>query len=712
MNEEWIDNFLEILAEDEGTEGRKVALEGGKGTRGYGITHISDGLKKFLNFSQLNADEMSDKDLARQIVLYNIDKMKADIGEETWNNLPNSMKVVASDQYYNSGKLFNGFKSDLINGNYENALKNTLDIISANDPTTNENGVMTGLVNRRIRNYNRAAQDLGLSQITDFSTGDSIVDGKKTAVTYSFNNGDPFVVNTSAAMHSASLKKTDISSEAQDAINNVIESGPEYEEIANTVLNTQGTPIEEIVSNTVDTVGNFVNAVREDTQKGEENARMIPKIVEASNKIDDEADIAQKNFETQTANDFINSIEEPQLWDLDFAQPYDQEDLDAINDVQFKRQQDLKKKYTLGDATAGAYESETIEANLYKQFSAENLAPDSSFILTQEKLDELALDLPDDFRDEFAHAHSEAHAQQIRQQLLAHLELEDKIYSHGRAKGTMLRLMAAFTDPGAWALILATDGALAPVIAIQKSVRAYRMLRKGFAGAVSIGAIEGYLASQRPDYDIDDVMHGVMTGAFLGSLFGIRTPKIKSNSFTKQFKDAADEADTKLIRDDGGFTPTGGGGKNTPPKIFNKGDRILINNKGGMGTVIGFNKTSRKLGNMNDTYVIKMDEKSKVSKTQNDKMVLSREIVDELNIKNNKNRSADLVPGPNNPNPLKPNGERTFDWYDPNYDLALHTVKRPDGRFEIKMIENQTGKPDELIMQVNRDGTVEIRKCL
>jgi hypothetical protein len=422
------------------------------------------------------------------------------------------------------------------------------------------------------------------------------------------------------------------SDEAQTAINNVIKSGPEYEEIANTVLNTQGTPIEEIVSNTVDTVGNFVNAVREDTQKGEENARMIPKIVEASNKIDDEADIAQKNFETQTANDFINSIEEPQLWDLDFIQPYDQEDLDAINNVTFKKQQDLKKKYTLGDATAGAYESETIEANLYKQFSAENLAPDSSFILTQEKLDELALDLPDDFRDEFAHAHSEAHAQQIRQQLLAHLELEDKIYSHGRAKGTMLRLMAAFTDPGAWATILATDGALAPVIAIQKSVRAYRMLRKGFAGAVSIGAIEGYLATQRPDYDIDDVMHGVMTGAFLGSLFGIRAPKVKSNSFTKQFKDAADEADTKLIRDDGGFTPTGGG--------------------------------------------------------------------------------ANLVPGPNNPNPLKPNGERTFDWYDPNYDLALHTVKRPDGRFEIKMIENQTGKPDELIMQVNKDGTVEIRKCL
>jgi len=27
------------------------------------------------------------------------------------------------------------------------------------------------------------------------------------------------------------------------------------------------------------------------------------------------------------------------------------------------------------------------------------------------------------------------------------------------------------------------------------------------------------------------------------------------------------------------------------------------------------------------------------------------------------------------------------------------------------MIDNQTGKPDELIMEVRKDGTVEIRKC-
>jgi len=706
MNEELINKILEGIAKDEGTEGRAVALEGGGSTRGYGITTIAEGLKKALIFSNLNADEMSDRDLARQIVIYNIGEMKKDMGEETWNNLPDQMKIVASDQYYNSGKLFDGFKGDLISGNYENALKNTLDIISANDPKTGTNGVMTGLINRRVSKYNEAAEVLGFNQITNFTTGNSIEEGKQTAVTYNYNNGGPFIVNTMSGMHSESLKKTEplISLEAQSVVDNVIQNTSDV--VQKIPDNIENNTFGEFASQTL-------GELQTNFQVPELQLPLVQGLMDRRrNQINDEADKAQENYDMQSANDFINNIEEPQLWNLDFKQPYDQEDLDAINDVQFKRQQDLKKKFTLGAATSGAYESEWIEANLYKQFNAEKLAPDSSFQLTQEKLDALALDLPDDFRDEFAHAHSDAHAQQIRQQLLSHLELEDKIYSQGRAKGTMLRLMAAFTDPAAWAAIMATDGILAPVIAIQKSVRAYRMLRKGFAGAVSIGGIESYLATQRPDYDIDDVMHGVLAGAFLGSLFGIRTPKIKSNKFTKTFKDAADEADTKLIRDDGGFTPTGGGGKNTLPKIFNKGDTIRIDNKGGTGTILGFNKTSSKSGNMNDNYVIKIDNKSKVSSTQNDNMVLSREIVDELNIKNNQSRSTDLVPGPNNPNPLKPNGEKTFDWYDPKYDLALHTTKRPDGRFEIKMIENQTGKPDELIMQVNKDGTVEIRKCL
>ena len=423
-----------------------------------------------------------------------------------------------------------------------------------------------------------------------------------------------------------------LSTEAQDSMTNVLESDPEYKDIANTVLNTKGTPIEEVVNNTIDTVGNFVEGVREYSTQAEEQAAQIPELIEGYKEIDKETEAMGQKFETDSAKDFINNIEPPQLWNLDYATPYDKEDLDQIANVTYKRQQDLKKKYTLGEATKSAYEDEMIATNLYKQFSREDLAPDPNFVLTSELIDELMVDLPQDYMEEFAHAHSLAHAQQIREQLLKHLTLEDKINSQGVGKGTMLRLLAAFTDPAAWTAIVATDGLLAPIVALQKSARAYRILRKAGAGAVSIGAIETYLASQRPDLDIDNVMHGVMTGAFLGGLFGIRRPRIKSNDFTKTFKNTMDESDTKLIRDDGGFEPPTG---------------------------------------------------------------------------NNSN----LVPGPNNPNPVKPNGERTFDWYDPNYDLALHTTKRPDGRFEVRMIENQSGKPDELIMQVNKDGTVEVRKC-
>ena len=386
------------------------------------------------------------------------------------------------------------------------------------------------------------------------------------------------------------------------------------------------------VETTREFIGETVENIQEYSEQSEQNVQQVQQLIKDTQQVDKDEKQELKDYEVKSAKEFISNLEEPQLWNLDYAKPYDKEDLEAIKDQQLKIKQELKSKYNWKESTFAAYESETLEANIYKQFNKEKLAPDPNFTLTQELLDELADGLPDDFRDEFAHAHSLEHAQQIRQQLLAHLELEDKIYAQGQVSGTALRLMAAFTDPGAWAAIIATDGVLAPYVVVAKSARAYRILRRAGAGAVSIGAIESYLASQRPDLDVDDVMHGVMTGAFLGGLFGIRTPKVKTDNFTKQFKDGMDEGNTKLIRDDGGFTP-------------------------------------------------------------------------------NPNSNSPRIPGPNNPNPVKANGERTFDWYDPQYDMALMTRKRPDGRFEVKMIENQSGKPDELIMEVRKDGTVEVRKC-
>ena len=632
MNEELINKILEGIAKDEGTEGRAVALEGGGSTRGYGITTIAEGLKKALSFSNLNADEMSDKDLARQIVIYNIGEMKKDIGEETWNNLPDQMKIVASDQYYNSGKLFDGFKGDLISGNYENALKNTLDIISANDPKTGTNGVMTGLINRRVSKYNEAAEVLGFNQITNFTTGNSVEEGKQTAVTYNYNNSDPFIVNTISGMHSQSLKKTDKSflgdrtSILSEAASNALEQVQEFipEEIK--------APITEVVTPIAEAVTPIVDSLELPVEENVGSAPGFSKTLEEAKILNTEREDQELLNESINAKNFIDDIQEPQIWDLDYVKPYDQRDLDALQYKQEKLSKELEGKYSWLEEMGAAINQEWLEAkmfdqgrDIYEQHNSERLQPDINFELTQEKLDELAKDLPDEFRDEFAHAHSDGHALQIRATLLDHLEMEEKIYSDGVFSGTMKRLLASFTDPGAYAAIIATEGLLAPVVVLQKMGRAGRIIKRGLAGAGSFGAIEGYLASQRPDLDIDDVMHGILIGAVLGGVLGIKTPKGKPDAFTKSAQKSLDESDAKLL----------------PPDP-----------KGGPSVLI----------------------------------------------------TAD------NPNPIKPNGERTLAFYDDTFDMALATTKRADGRYEIAL-NRARSKDDELIMQVNKDGTVEIRKC-
>ena len=533
MNEEWIDSFLEILAEDEGTEGRKVALEGGKGTRGYGITHISDGLKKFLNFSQLNADEMSDKDLARQIVLYNIDKMKADIGEDTWNNLPNSMKVVASDQYYNSGKLFNGFKSDLINGNYESALKNTLDIISANDPTTGENGVMTGLVNRRIRNYNTAAQDLGFSQITDFSTGDSIVDGKKTAVTYSYDNGEPFVVNTSSAMHSASLKKTDkitsyMSSEAQKAFDIVQESlsgtaDDAVDNVVNTVEEITKTPIETFdLSQDDDLLGEKFDELKDpkwdsiQAFRNNEEQFILNNADEIKKKID------KQNKEIEETN-YLEGHENPQFLEPlgSIPQPLSEQEQFNLDKKNKEIKDAIADNTSYGQIAVGAIDQEWMTSWLTKYGNGEDLKPNYNFEINdivpdKETWDELKKGVNPEFFDAFEITDSLPVLRRTKAKILDVQEKTAIINAKGMVTGVTARLLAAILDPAAWTLAIATDGVMAPAIIMNKASRLTRIVRGGLAAGSTNAMIEMTLASQNPTLGVREVLIAAGAGFVLG----------------------------------------------------------------------------------------------------------------------------------------------------------------------------------------------------
>ena len=538
MNEEWIDKFLETLAEDEGTEGRKVALEGGKGTRGYGITTISEGLKKVLNFSNLNADEMSDKDLAKQIVLYNIDKMKADIGEETWNNLPNSMKIVASDQYYNSGKLFDGFKGDLVNGNYENALKNTLDIISANDPVTGENGVMTGLVNRRVRNYNTAAEELGLSQITDFSTGASIVDGKKTAVTYSYDNGDPFIVNTSSAMHSASLKKTDkitsyMSSEAQSAFDLVQESlSGTADDSVNNIVKTVSDTVEQVIKTPTDTsdlsqdddlLGEKFDELKDPKwdsiqafRNNEEqfilnNADEITKRINKDNKRIEETNYLEGHENPQFLDplgSIPNPISEQEQFNLDKKNK-------EINDA-------IADNTSYGQIANASIDQEWMTSWLTKYGNGQDFKPNYNFEINdivpdKETWDELKKGVNPEFLDAFEMTDSLPVLRRTKAKILDVQEKTAIINAKGVATGVTARLLAAILDPSAWTLAIATDGIMAPAIIMNKATRLTRIVRGGLAAGSTNAMIEMTLASQNPTLGAREVLIAAGAGFVLGS---------------------------------------------------------------------------------------------------------------------------------------------------------------------------------------------------
>lgn len=212
----WVDTMVERLGEDEGTKGTDSSVEANKKTRGYGITLIPKALEAYAE------TEKDDKKLARAIVIYNANQMRKD-KDLDFDNLPDSMKLAASDVMYNSGTLFDNFRGALVNKDYPEALRQSLDIVSSTDPKANmEKKVVRGLVNRRIATYNRAAEDLGIPQITGKSILPSKKEGFLTNITYKFGDKqDPFIFHIDKGMHSSSM--TEKRPSGYDAVDQALE---------------------------------------------------------------------------------------------------------------------------------------------------------------------------------------------------------------------------------------------------------------------------------------------------------------------------------------------------------------------------------------------------------------------------------------------------------------------------------------------------------
>ena len=138
------------LKEHEGLKAHK-SLEGGKDTAALGIK-FSLGLKR--------TDYTSDSEFAAAVALKHRDKAKAKFKAETWDALPKSVKYAITDLNFNNGTIGStGDKSTT-----EESMKNTLNYIGMTTKAK-EKASLISLAKRRAWNWNKAASDMGVSEI-------------------------------------------------------------------------------------------------------------------------------------------------------------------------------------------------------------------------------------------------------------------------------------------------------------------------------------------------------------------------------------------------------------------------------------------------------------------------------------------------------------------------------------------------------------------
>lgn len=187
----YVDN---VLAVAEGTAQHMDTLADLE-TAAYGITEKSGLTQK---------PGESNRDFALRAVKDKYAKEARErVGKEVFDALPDSVKVATIDQYYNAG-IFSGFKSKLQKavktGNYEEALKETLDVVgvqrkkkdsegnivldSEGDPVM-EKLAAPGLGRRRAFLYNFVAQDQGFPEINSIVPKST---GNRSEFTYQFDD--------------------------------------------------------------------------------------------------------------------------------------------------------------------------------------------------------------------------------------------------------------------------------------------------------------------------------------------------------------------------------------------------------------------------------------------------------------------------------------------------------------------------------------------
>jgi hypothetical protein len=223
--------ILKQIAKLEGPVGKdKVEYAPGK-TVPYGAEDV---------FSGTDWKNLSNLELGNKVIelLSNKQKNLEEYYGTSYTSAPDSIQEALLDLDYNvKGSItsYNNLSDSLKKGNYVDALKETLDVVSASDKK-NQSGVSSGLVMRRALKFNEAIQNSRGQLESPLIREVKLITKKDntTDVKYIFDDGTEEIKNISKPIHSKTKTKTLFPKEEQLKLEQ--SPLPEYANILQTEL--------------------------------------------------------------------------------------------------------------------------------------------------------------------------------------------------------------------------------------------------------------------------------------------------------------------------------------------------------------------------------------------------------------------------------------------------------------------------------------------
>ena len=235
------------------------------------------------------------------------------------------------------------------------------------------------------------------------------------------------------------------------------------------------------------------------------------------------------------------------------------QDQSIIDNQNLEAQKLLSEKYSIGDISKAAIDSEWIANNVWKMANREDLPNHdfhvTDFLPTKEQKEDLIKGVNEEYHDMLLFnrdGKTLPELYQLKNKLIEIQEREQILMSKGIATGITARLLAAVLDPVAWGAAIASEGILAPAIIMNKASRLTRIIRAGFAAGATNAAIETILMQENPTLDIDDFAIAVGAGFVLGgTLRGLKKIDPNEQALHRAVDDFVNGKEKEMVEDSG-----------------------------------------------------------------------------------------------------------------------------------------------------------------